>query len=196
MLKRNQKIGRYVSMGIVVVALLALGILGAGAALAEEGGSGDCEGSRCRGQGSARLMAMAEELELSDEQLERLEAVRELMRERRQERRDRRGTGYSVVMDALDDGQVDPDGIHASIDERLDAKRATAHAVADEMIGFYESLDEEQRATMAEQMEERRGQRGERARRGARGEGDGDGGPCGCKQRRGQRGGPAADDEE
>ena len=194
MLKRNQRIGRYVSMGFVGVALLALGILGAGAALAEEGEGDSCEGGRCRGPGSGRLMAMAEELDLSEAQVERLEGIQGLMREQRQARRDRQGTGFSVVMDALDDGQVAPDGIHASIDERLDVKRASAHAVADEMIDFYGSLDEDQRAAMAAQIAERQGQRSQRARRGGRSQGDD--GPCGCRQRRGQRGGPPADDEE
>ena len=132
--------------------------------------------------------------DLSEEQVERLEGIQGLMREQRQARRDRQGTGFSVVMDALDDGHVDPDGIHSSIDERLDAKRAAAHTVADEMIDFYGSLDEDQRAAMAAQIAERQGQRSQRARRGGRSQGDD--GPCGCKQRRGQRGGSPADDEE
>ncbi len=194
MKKRNGTIGRIASAGIVGIALLALGILGAGAALADEGEGEGCDGGRCRGAGGGRLMAMAQELDLSEDQLEKLDRVRELVRERRQDRRERRGAGYSVVLESMEDGEIDVDQVHASIDERMEAKRATAHEVADEMIGFFDSLDAEQRATMLEQMEERRGERRERARRGARC--DGDDCECPCQGRRGRRGGPPEADTE
>ncbi len=193
MLSKNM--GRIVSVGVVGVALLALGLLGAGAAFADEEES-DCSGGRCRGPGSGRLLSMAAELELDEDQTARLTTVRELVREQRQERR--RGAGFEILSDALETGELDPDAVHARIDERMDAKRATAHSVADELIALFDSLDEEQRVAMAAQMEDRQSQRSERrARRGhCRGNGDGDS-PCGCgRGGRGGRGGPPADDSD
>lgn len=192
----GKNMGRILSVGIMGVALMALGVLGIGAALAEEGES-DSESGRCRGSGSGRLMSMAADLELDEDQTARLETVRELVREQRRDRRGRGGPGFEIVSEALETGELDPDEIHARIDESLDAKRATAHAVADEMIAFFESLDEDQRAAMAAQIEERQGERSERrARRGhCRGEADGDC-PYGRGGRHGRGGPPAVDEEE
>ena len=191
----SKNVGRIVSVGVVTVALLALGVLGVGAAFAAED-DGDCGSGRCRGPGSGRMMSMAADLDLDEGQMERLENARALMREQREARRGRGGPGFEIVSDALETGELDPDEIHARIDEKFEAKRATAHAVADEMIAFFEGLDDEQRAELAARIEERKSQRSERRmRRGScRG---GEEGECGCRRGgRGGRGGPPADADE
>ncbi len=192
----RNNVGRIVSVGVVGVALLALGILGVGAAVAEEEGEERGSG-RCRGQGGGKMMAVVADMDLDDDQRARLDNARSLMREQRKERRGRGGPGFDIVSDALETGELDPDEIHTRIDEKFDAKRATAHAVADEMIAFFEGLDEEQRASLAEQIDERRSQRSERRMRRGSCAGDEDGDRSCCRGGRHGRGGPpAADDDD
>lgn len=167
---------RWMAMAGFGVMVLAVGMIGAGLAGAEEGEE-EQRGSCCRGM---RGMDMAEDLGLDEEQQAMLEEVQEFKRDRRQTRRGQRGAG---MFEGIVDGELSADEIHAGIDEQFEEARAQAHAAADARIAFWDSLDEEQRQALTEHLEQR-GPRGSRMR-----------GPCGeegCRrgqaEGRGQRG--------
>ncbi len=157
---------RWAAMAGFGVIVLAVGMMGAGLAGAEEE-DGEGRGPCCRG---GRGAALAEELGLDEEQQAMLEEAQEYKRERRSMRRAQRGAGMFA---GLADGEMDADSIHADIDERFEEARTQAHAAADARIAFWDSLDDTQRQQLTEHLEQQ-GSRGQRMR-----------GPCaedGCRR--------------
>jgi len=172
------------AFGSVGLLVLALGIVGAGMAVAEEGGDEEVTAER-RGRGpSMRSVArVADQLELSAEQRGYLDEMKQMRKSKRGAKRAMRGACMKDIMKSVKGESVDADSVHAAIDERFAQAQVSAHARADLMITFFSSLDEQQRATLLEEMKSARSERQARMRS----EGQ-DGKRCSCSRERGQRG--------
>ncbi len=152
--------GRMAAGGALAVMILGLG-LGFGTAASADEQDGD-DGVLCgcgdRGRGSSmvasRLERLAGELNLTEEQQGYLDEAIQAIGERRQQRRSERGTCTREILASLEDGDLDPASIHEDIDARMAERQALAHEVADDLIAFVNSLDADQRAALAERMED------------------------------------------
>ena len=184
-MSKFHKVTRFVGLAGLAALVLTLGAVGGGMASAQEEQDGRSRQRDGRGPAAGRLLSTAAEMDLSQDQIAKLEALREVVRANREMGRERRGNGQPVGMDALKSGQLDPDAVHAAIDQRFDESRARAHAAATSRMAFIGSLDADQRAALIEKMEEGRSNRRERARKGRRGA---------DRRGRGPDGGPAWDD--
>jgi hypothetical protein len=100
-----------------------------------------------------RFEALSQELDLNGEQRARLENVRDLVHERRDELRTEREAHAAELLEAIEAGQIDHEGVHGLIDAKADQLRTTAHLVADELIALIESMDGDQRARLVERLE-------------------------------------------
>ncbi len=162
---------RWVALAGFWVMVLAVGMMGAGLAGAEEGERVRAEanerGPCCRG--GRGMASMAAELDLSEEQQVLFDEVQALSSEQREARRpQRRGGRFGDLVG----GELDAQTVHADIDARFDEARSLAHAAADARIAFHDSLDEDQREMLAERAQQRgsrmRGEcEGDRCRRGS-----------------------------
>jgi len=179
--------------GGVAVMALALAVLGTGMALAEEepepgfvaAEDGDEREARCNrgkkgrgGKGMRPLVKAAGQLDLSANQQALLAVMVDADKERRKARRGTRGSGVQGARAFFEDSTLDADAMHASIDDRFDTRRATAHERADDVLAFLGSLDADQRADLKilleqgrERRVERRQQRGSEGRKGPFGAG-------------------------
>lgn len=153
-------------------ALFALGFASLGAlgtiGLTAAAGHGPGGPGMSRGGHGARVMMMAiSQLDLSAEQQAELEAARtdivEHMQASRSELRSERGE----LLQALRDGTLSREDLHARIDERAAQATESMHYGIDRLMDVYETLDAEQQAELVElleQVQERRSER--RGRRG------------------------------
>ena len=142
---------------VVIAALGALVVTGGlaigGLAMAADavGGPG-CffGGPKMAGQ---HLERISQDLDLNDEQRGYLENVRDLWTEKHQQHAGERDAKHEELLDAIEQGDVDAEQVHATIDEHIAEAQATVHEVADELIAFVNSLDEEQRVQLVERIE-------------------------------------------
>jgi hypothetical protein len=162
---------RWVALAGFGVMVLAVGMMGAGLAGAEEGEVVQAEanerGPCCRG--GRGMASMAEELDLSEAQQALFDEVQALTGEQREARRSQRRGGR--FGDLVGD-EADAETLHADIDARFDEARELAHASVDARIAFHDSLDEDQLEMLAERGQQRgsrmRGEcEGDRCRRGS-----------------------------
>lgn len=162
---------RWVALAGFGVLVLAVGMMGAGLAGAEEGEDSG-QGARERGpccRGGAGMASMVEDLDLGEDQQALLEEAQALSSEQRRTRRSRgRDGGFGGLLDT----ELDAETVHADIDARFEEARALAHAAADARIAFLDSLDEDQRQMLSERTQQRgarmRGEcEGDRCRRGS-----------------------------
>jgi len=152
------------ALGSVGLLVVALGIVGASMALAEEGAEAELSERRGRGPGMRGVARITEQLELDEEQKGYLAQLKELRRSERAGRRGKQGSCMKDILATADGGSVDADAVHAAIDERFARSQVAAHARADLMIAFVSSLDEGQRATLQEEIENGRSRRQARMR--------------------------------
>ncbi len=134
---------------LVITAGLAVG----GLAMAADavGGPGCLFGcSKMAGQHLDRISA---ELDLNDEQRGYLENVRELLTEKHEQRATEHAEKHERILEAIEQGDVDAEVVHQAIDEHMAEAQTTVHQVADELVAFVNSLDEDQRAELVERME-------------------------------------------
>lgn len=160
-------------------AALALGftLLGATASFtataAARGHSGD---GRHRGMRLGRALSA---LDLTDEQAQMVEDLKE---DARADRKAQRGGRGRLTIEAIMSGEpVDREALHAQLDDAAASRVAMAHTHLDRVLDIYDTLDEFQKAELAEVMEEqqqrrseaRAGSGGRGGRHGGRGEGAG-----------------------
>lgn len=107
------------------------------------------EGTDREAMVEARIAVISAELDLNDEQEQRLRNVRDLVHERRDDFRSERGEFMESRLAELEAGEIDDEGIHQRIDDKIDELRGTAHQVADELIALVNGMDEEQRTATA-----------------------------------------------
>ena len=183
-----RKFARWMAFGSVGFLVVALGIVGAGMAVAEESGAEEEATSQRRGRApSMRTVArIADNLELDEQQQGYLDEMKELRKSERSARRAVGGGCMKDVMKAMKDENADADAVHAAIDARFAQARGSAHARANTMIAFFSSLDPQQKAALLEEMKNARSERQSRMR----GEGRGDRKGSSARERgqRGQRG--------
>jgi len=169
---KNGRLGKGLALGGLGMAVLAMGLLVSGIAWA--GGPG---GKRCQMMEKHRAM-LVEDLDLTEEQQAQLDGIHELIRSKHEAHEGERGEHFDQVLDAVESGEIDEQAVHDHIDAKVDEMRASLHEIADEVIVFVASLDEEQRATLVVKLEDFR-ERMERFHAS--------GGPCG---KGGPHGGP------
>ena len=125
------------------------------------------------------ISKFAEALDLSAEQEGMLETMRADAKSQRQAHREEKQANKGQLIEMLGQETLDADQIHDLIDTRTNEMASFAHDMADQFIAFHATLDDEQRATLVEKVEEasarheerqeRRGERGgERGERGGR----------------------------
>jgi Spy/CpxP family protein refolding chaperone len=189
---------KWIATSVAIAAMTALAGLGSTVASAEpEPAMEEAEpcAQRChratRTRGAGFMAQSTDGLELDDQQQALLDAVVEQRSQCGSGRREMRGGGMSDVVASLAEGDLDADEVHARVDERFDEARSEAHAAADAMLAFLDSLDPDQLQQFSEQIEgspcAQRARRGERGQRGGHGgergrcAGDCDNGePCSC----------------
>lgn len=115
------------------------------------GGDSHAEGHG-RGHGDAshadhhrRFAHLIQSLELTPPQHRHVERVHEILMRHHQNEPRAKATLHDGFVAAITADALDRDGVHAIIDAYLDDKRATFHAVADELIPFVERLEPSQR---------------------------------------------------
>lgn len=139
----------------LVIGVASTTVLVGGLVLTACQGSGESqepiqdEGTDREAMVEARIEAISAELDLNDEQENRLRNVRDLVHERRDEFRSERGELMERRLAEFETGELDEEEIHQHIDEKIDELRGTAHQVADELIALANSMDEEQRTATA-----------------------------------------------
>lgn len=107
------------------------------------------EGSYSVASVDAATAALAQDLDLDDDQMERLNGYGEMACERHQSMTGERQGRFSGLRDAMADCTLDAEALHELIDANFDEIRDRAHAEADELMELGESMDQGQREAMA-----------------------------------------------
>ena len=112
-----------------------------------------------RGPAIGRLI---DQLDLTEAQAEHLEEVKaEVHAIQKEARADKRALKVEA-MGMLESGQIDEARLHEMIDEAATLAASSAHDGLELMLGFYETLDEDQRAEVSERVAEKRAKAAER----------------------------------
>lgn len=146
-MSKNAK-GALAICGGSAVVLLAAGLLALG-----------CNGEGAEEEPAAReamplgIERLAEDLDLDDAQLARVETIREILHEHRDSHVAEREEHFARLRAAVETGEVDDAEVHSRIDEKIEEIRALAHRVADEAIALVRSLEPEQRERAVERLD-------------------------------------------
>ena len=135
--------------GVVLIVMAAGVLMVVGCQGAEEA---EAEQEPAPTMADRRIDALASELELDEDQRQRLETIRDTVHERRDAMRAERDEAIEEHLEALESGEIDADEVHARIDEKVDEVRGTIHEVADQIIALVETMDDEQRARAASKL--------------------------------------------
>ncbi len=103
-----------------------------------------------------------DEIEATEEQRAQILAIKERVVASMQARKGERQAMKQEMLSFWTEENPDPAKVHAKVDERLDARRAAAHEMADAMIEVHRILTPEQRAELAQLIEKRHEKRGKR----------------------------------
>lgn len=127
---------------IPIVTLLGVGVAGAGY-------------KHYRGYQSPEYMveAISEKLELSDEQLEKLEAVKEAIVQGRTQMRDDRKDVMNQIITEIRKPEIDQAQFVALIEKRMSRIGAMATSVLGSIADFHKSLNDEQRKKIINRLE-------------------------------------------
>ena len=98
---------------------------------------------------------LAEELELTADQRRRLDGVFESIEALHREGPEAMSSLHERMLTQLSQDRVDSQELRRMIDEQVEQRRVLAYAVTDELIGFVEELDANQRRTLLEHLEGR-----------------------------------------
>jgi hypothetical protein len=106
-----------------------------------------CRGHHRGAQGRAEreVQALVDELELSPEQLQRVEQVKTLIHEHHRQAGEEREAHFQRIRQAIAQGNVDASEVQQEMDEKIDEMRQLAHSVTDELVPLVNSLNDEQR---------------------------------------------------
>jgi len=142
--KEQMKRGLVLGLAVMVALVGAIAVAGC------QGAEGEEEQAQPEQTiADRRIEALSAELELTDDQTQRLRNVRDIVHERRDAFRAERGEFVETRLDELEAGELDSDAIHQHIDEKIEEIRTTAHRVADELIELASTMDDAQRSRVA-----------------------------------------------
>jgi Spy/CpxP family protein refolding chaperone len=153
---------------VTVIGTTAIAQQGRGASAAYGQGYGQGQGQgqgqalRSRGSMMGQLNALAQELDLSDEQKALGRELREDLLTITQDHGSARGSEREAILEAMQADPVDEAAIHDLIDARQTRQAEMSHAVADAALEFYASLDAEQQAVAMERAEQATARMGRR----------------------------------
>ena len=120
-----------------------------------------------------RLSDLVEQLDLTDAQKADLVDLRAAMRDRFQDQRSERMEIAQAISDSLDAGTVDRKTLHGLVDRQAEARRKATSETVDDLLDFYETLDETQQALVRARLDtwcqSRSGAGGGRGYRGGQG---------------------------
>lgn len=146
---------------LTAIGFLVLGALGSASlsAVAEEGHG--------RHRGGHGMQALLDGVILTEAQQQDLEEMKAQMKAEREEHRAERTEKSELVRELLEADSIDRQDLYDRIDDKLAAKRELMRLRADFMADFIESLDEDQRAAVLENLAEVEAAMEERRSRGA-----------------------------
>ena len=135
--------------------LIIVGLVAGGWAFAGHGGHGG------HGFGNAAahhvaMMRLISSLDLSDSQQGHIESIHEILDSERQKLPAIHAEAIGWMLGNLETGSIDREEVRSKIDLHAQALRHIGYQVTDELIALFDSLDSEQRAILAEHLEEAR----------------------------------------
>ncbi len=98
-----------------------------------------------------------EELDLTDSQHEYLENVHKILQDKVHGAFAGHGEHAEELVEMIEQGNLDSADIRQKIDGHIEGAREIAYSVADELVAFVNSLDDEQRAKLAKHVKEAHG---------------------------------------
>ena len=125
-----------------LIVFLALGLGLGGVAVANPGG------------GPERMLHLVRELDLTEEQMAVARAGREEMKALRESHREEAEAARETFKAQLGGGKPDAAVLHALVDDMVAARQEMAHAHVDNFLELYATLTAEQKAELAELIEE------------------------------------------
>lgn len=147
---------------VTVIGTTAIAQQGRGYGQGYSQGQGQGQATRSRGSMMGQLNALAQELDLSDEQKALGRELREELLTITEDHRSSRSDEREAILEALQVEPVDEAAIHELIDARTARQAEMSHAVADAALEFYASLDAEQKAVAMEKAEQATARMGRR----------------------------------
>jgi Spy/CpxP family protein refolding chaperone len=99
-----------------------------------------------------QFQQIVQKLNLTPEQQAYVDRARTLMESRMQEMGSRHDEEMNTLVAAIGDGTLDRTQVRAKIDAHLDQARSTAYDVSDELVGFVNSLDANQRTMLKDEL--------------------------------------------
>ena len=136
---------RFIRNAVFAAGFVAVGTLGtlSLSAVAERGP---------RGEG--KLAMLFDGVGLTEAQEDQLAEMTESMRAERREHRSSKGEKLGLLTEVLSQDTVDREAVYAEIDQRLAERRELLVQRADTLMDFAETLDEDQRAALLDNVAE------------------------------------------
>ena len=156
---------------LVFAGLGSVGTL-AGSALATPGGGPQAGGAQAGGRSgghSAVMEKLVQDLNLTPDQMEKGQEVKDRVSARMRDMRQQRKAGFEELANELSNGPIDRKSVHKLADRRLDTMANNIHASIDDILDFVDTLDPNQKETLINDL--RTIKSGSGSRRGARGSG-------------------------
>jgi len=159
--------GGFFQKALFALVFAGLGSVGtlAGSALAIPGGA-EQAGGRSGGK-SAMIEKLVQDLNLTPEQMAKGQEVKDRVSARMRDMRKQRKAGFEELANELTSPQIDRRAVHQLADRRLDTMSNNIHASIDDILGFVDTLDAQQKETLINEL--RTIKSGSGSRRGARG---------------------------
>jgi hypothetical protein len=142
---------RITRIGALVAGFLVVGLVGFGVGGFAGGGMAHGFG----GPGMHMLMSrLVDDLDLNEDQQQRLDAVHEALGGHHEAHSGTREQHHEWLVEQIRSGNVDSVEVRQSIDLHLEAARSLAYQVSDELVPLLNSLDETQRETLLDFIDE------------------------------------------
>jgi Spy/CpxP family protein refolding chaperone len=100
----------------------------------------------------ARMGYIIGKLDLNDSQMAQMEKVRDIVETRVREKAPLHREEVHELVAAISEGKVENTEVRAAIDSHLEEFRVVAYEVSDELVALANSLDDDQRATLREEI--------------------------------------------
>lgn len=159
--------GGFIQKALFALVFVGLGSVGtlAGSAVANPGG-GSQAGGRSGGK-SAMVEKLVQDLNLTPEQMQKGQEVKDRVSARMRDSRQQRKAGFEELANELSNGPIDRRAVHKLADRRLDTMANNIHASIDDILDFVDTLDPQQKETLINDL--RTIKSGSGSRRSARG---------------------------
>lgn len=159
--------GGFIQKALFALVFVGLGSVGtlAGSAVANPGG-GSQAGGRSGGK-SAMVEKLVQDLNLTPEQMQKGQEVKDRVSARMRDSRQQRKAGFEELANELSNGPIDRRAVHKLADRRLDTMANNIHASIDDILDFVDTLDPQQKETLINDL--RTMKSGSGSRRSARG---------------------------